>query len=289
MAFAGAGAHHGTCMKLHVMRHLWGLEAVTPQLLARIKSAGYDGVEGMLPVGMEAGVYRDLCSEHALDIVFQVVTCFPEPGGSVQDHVRSFRAQMDVAAQLRPRFVNAHSGVDCWEADEAKAFFREALAIERGLGLLVAHETHRGRVLFNPRDTLAMLRAFPDLKITADFSHWVNVCERLPFDQKPAFDLAIERAIHIHARVGHEQGPQVYDPRAPQWQAHVQAHESWWSQIWQRQAARGCNDSTLTPEFGPPPYETCMPYTQDPIVDMWEVALWQMQRQRQRFASAWGA
>ncbi|MCG5051444.1 MAG: TIM barrel protein [Myxococcales bacterium] len=271
------------------MRHLWGLDAVTPSLLTRIKGAGYDGVEGMLPAGMEAHVYRELCLEYGLDCVFQVVTCFPEPGGSVQDHVRSFRAQMEVAAQVRPRFVNAHSGVDCWEAEEAKAFFREALAIERDLGLLVAHETHRGRVLFNPRDTLAMLRAFADLKITADFSHWVNVCERLPFDQKAAFDLAIEHAVHIHARVGHEQGPQVYDPRAPQWQAHVQAHENWWSRIWQRQAARGATTSTLTPEFGPPPYEMLMPYTQAPIVNMWDVAVWQMQRQRQRFADACGA
>jgi len=100
MAFAGGGAHHGRRMKLHVMRHLWGLEAVTSHLLARIKSAGYDGVEGMLPVGMEPRAYRDLCAENALDIVFQVVTCFPEPGGRVQDHVRSFRAQMDVAAMV---------------------------------------------------------------------------------------------------------------------------------------------------------------------------------------------
>jgi hypothetical protein len=32
-----------------------------------------------------------------------------------------------------------------------------------------------------------------------------------------------------------------------------------------------------------------MPYTQAPIVNMWDVAVWQMQRQRQRFADACGA
>lgn len=275
-------------MKLQVMRHLWGLEAVTPQLLSRIKHAGYDGVEGMLPAGLEPQAYRQLCKEHGLVCVFQVVTCFPRAGGSVKEHVASFRAQMALAQQVGPAFVNAHSGVDCWQQEEAEVFFREALAIERDSGLVVGHETHRGRVLFNPRDAANLLRRFADLKITADFSHWVNVCERLPFDQKEAFDLAIERAVHIHARVGHEQGPQVYDPRAPEWQTHVQAHESWWSQIWRAQAARGCSVSTLTPEFGPAPYETRMPYTQTPIADMWEVAVWQMERQRQRFAMAAG-
>ena len=274
-------------MRLQVMRHLWGLETLTPQLLSRIKDAGYDGVEGMLPPAVDASAYREWCQAHGLVCVFQVVTCLGKPGGDVKEHVASFRAQMELATQVRPLFVNAHSGVDCWEAEQAKAFFHEALAIERDLGVVVAHETHRGRVLFNPRDTLAMLRAFPDLKITADFSHWVTVCERFPFDQEAAFDLAIDRSVHIHARVGHEQGPQVYDPRAAQWQAHVHAHESLWARIWQRQAARGFTTFTLTPEFGPCPYETRMPYTDAPIADMWDVSVWQMQRQRERFANMW--
>jgi hypothetical protein len=36
---------------------------------------------------------------------------------------------------------------------------------------------------------------------------------------------------HIHARVGYAQGPQVPDPRAPEYQAALVAHERWWDQI----------------------------------------------------------
>jgi limonene-1,2-epoxide hydrolase len=54
--------------------------------------------------------------------------------------------------------------------------------MESALGISVSHETHRGRALFNPFITAHLLNRFSALHITADWSHWVVVCERLLAD-----------------------------------------------------------------------------------------------------------
>jgi len=55
----------------------------------------------------------------------------------------------------------------------------------------------------------------PELLLCADLSHFVVVTETHPADWKltEAIDALADRVIHIHARVGYEEGPQVNDPR----------------------------------------------------------------------------
>jgi hypothetical protein len=76
----------------------------------------------------------------------------------------------------------------------------------------------------------------------------------------------------------------VPDPRAPEYQRHVEAHERWWQIIWETQAAQGRTVSPLTPEFGPPDYLHTLPYSAMPVADLWEICNWQAQRQAVRFA-----
>ena len=42
--------------------------------------------------------------------------------------------------------------------------------------------------------------------------------------------------------------------------------------------------STLTPEFGPPPYLHTLPHTNVPVADLAAVCDWMASRQRDRFA-----
>ena len=44
---------------------------------------------------------------------------------------------------------------------------------------------------------------------------------------------------HTHCRVGYDHGPQVPDPRAPEWSPYMEGHERWWDAIWKAQLARG--------------------------------------------------
>ena len=107
--------------------------------------------------------------------------------------------------------------------------------------------------------------------INADFSHWMNVHESNIRDQMDNVEVAIGRAIHIHARIGCEESPQVNDPRAPEWYAHVENHLDLWKRIYAAREAAGASVFTITPEFGPAPYMPALPYTQQPIADTWEV------------------
>jgi len=121
------------------------------------------------------------------------------------------------------------------------------------------------------------------LKLTCDFSHWVCVAERLLEDCGDIIQLAAQRCQHLHARVGFEEGPQVSDPRAPEWARHVAVHEGWWDQIWSAQAKRGLEIPTLTPEFGPAPYLPLLPYTQMPVANLSDICDWMAHRQKNRF------
>ena len=90
-------------------------------------------------------------------------------------------------------------------------------------------------------------------------------------------------------RVGHAEGPQVNDPRAPEHACDVAAHFVWWRAIWLAQAQRGAAESWAEPEFGPPPYLQTLPHTCAPVADLWDVNKHVAARIREEFASVGAA
>jgi hypothetical protein len=269
-------------MKLLLLRHLWGVAGEWEDDLPKFKQAGYRGIEGVIPRPEERKRFRALLRRHGLEFIPQVFS----RGDTVAEHLDSLREQVVTAKAFAPRFINTHSGRDAFSEDESVHFFEGALRIEKQCRLPLAHETHRGRILFNPWITRRMLARFPGLKLCCDFSHWVCVCERLIEDQAGIIRQCAEHCLHLHARVGYEQGPQVPDPRAPEYRRHLEAHEAWWRLVWAAQEKRGVRVSTLTPEFGPPDYLHTLPYTRAPVSDLAEICDWQALRQAENF-SAW--
>ena len=145
-------------------------------------------------------------------------------------------------------------------------------------------ETHRGRYSYSPWLMRDVLLALPELRITADFSHWCVVSERHVLDEEPELlALAARHVHHIQPRVGYNQGPQVPDPRAPEYADALAAHERWWDALWDGMEARGYTSFTATPEFGPDGYLQCAPFTRKPVADLWELNTWIGHRQRARF------
>ena len=124
----------------------------------------------------------------------------------------------------------------------------------------------------------------PELRITFDVSHWCNVSESLLKDQQETVDLTLQRVEHIHARIGHQEGPQVSDPRAPEWEAAVKAHLDWWDKVAERKKKLGQRLTVLT-EFGPPDYMPTLPYTRQPVADQWAINVYMMQLLRKRYLS----
>ncbi len=267
-------------MDLKIFRHLWGTSGAWAELFPRFLADGYIGIETSLPPAERCGEMRGLLKAHSLEYIPQIFT----QGAGVEEHLESFLKQVGRCAEFGAKLINCHSGRDVWTAAEAEDFYGKALEIEAKVAVTVAHETHRGRVFYSPWTCAPILRKFPDLKLCCDYSHWVCVAERLIDDQADILALCAEHCVHIHARVGYEEGPQVPDPSAPEYLRHLQAHEAWWDQIWSSQQARGLAHSTLTPEFGPPAYLHTLPHTNVPVADLATVCNWQARRQAERFA-----
>ena len=80
------------------------------------------------------------------------------------------------------------------------------------------------------------------------------------------------------------QHAQVADPRAPEYQEALRAHERWWRLIWNKQQERGMDQTSLMPEFLYDGYMQTLPYTQRPVADVWEITCWMAERQRQQFS-----
>lgn len=262
-------------MDIKLARSLWGVTDSWEAAFPRFHNVGYSAIECSLPEASQRSRFRALLAQHGFGYIAAIYT----QGNTPQEHAASFAAQVDDALTMQPMLINCHSGRDAFTMDESAAFFEAALSIERAAGIDVAHETHRGRILYNPWITIQLIEQLPGLKLCADYSHWVCVAERLLMGCEAILAACAPRVIHIHGRVGYEEGPQVPDPRAPEYAQHVAAHEIWWKQIATAQAAAGRSFLTLTPEFGPPAYLHTLPHTNVPVANLSDICDWMARRE----------
>ncbi len=264
-------------MKLQLFKSLWGMTGSLAENLDLIAANGYDGVDSWVWEGAAAA--NELIALTEARKLGRIVATVVERADQLRPTVRRL-------AEYEPARINLHSGRDSMTRDEGCAFFEAALKVEAEIGVPVVHETHRGRLLYTPWETAFYLRQFDGLHLNADYSHWVNVCERLPDDQAEALALANQRAQYIHGRVGYEQGPQVPDPSAPEYAPQLAWHERQWQAIWNAQESAGAAELFFTPEYGPPPYLPTLPYTNVPVADLWQICLWAKDRARRLFPSS---
>lgn len=263
-------------MQIVAFRHLWGLEGEDLEhSLPRIAEKGYVGVEAALQESANLDRLRQLTSDNGLTI--RPIMWLAAK--SVTGQIGEYRQLLELAQSVDPDGITIHSGCDAWSREDSIAFYRAAVQLEAEFGLEVGHETHRRRSLFTPWDTAAILEAEPRLRLVCDFSHWTVVTESLLEDHLAAVELAAKRAVHIHARVGYEEGPQVVDPRRPEAAAALGAHEEWWERIWAAQSAAGVSRTSFAPEYGPPPY---LPAGFSPAF-LEQICDWQAERTRRHF------
>lgn len=274
-------------MELKLFKAAWGMQGDWDTRLRQIAEAGYTGVETMMPTVADEEHFKDLLKKYNLELILQVYTgseenIKPYPNDA-KEHIISFEEQVQRAATFKPILINSQSAKDSMPYEGQFEFFKNAIQIEKQIGIPVAHETHRGRSMFTPWTTARLLLDLPELHIAADFSHWCNVCESLLPDQKENLAIAFQRSIHIHGRVGFEQGPQVPDYRAPEYENELKQHELWWDEICTYHQSTERPYLTFTPEFGPPGYMHTQPFTNQPVVDLWEICYAMGQRFRERF------
>jgi sugar phosphate isomerase/epimerase len=268
-------------MKFLVYRNLWGVTGDRAAALERLAADGYDGIESMVLTKTSCRELRPLLRRHKFDYKGVIWT----RGLTVEEHLVSLKTQRDLLLSLDPSGFTIIGGYDCWSDADQTRFYDAALDLEAKTGLPFAHELHRNSCLFHPAPTRRILNQFPELKLVCDLSHWVVSCERMLDDNLDLLRQCGRQAVHIHARVGNEQSPQLPDLTAPEAQPYLAAFESWWEIIWEEQARAGHATTSICTEFGPPPYQQTLPHTGAPVSDLWALCNWQASRQRAHFAS----
>lgn len=265
-------------MKLSLFASAWSFGGLVA-CRREVESGIFDGVEGPPP---ETSAQASELFRTGLPYIAEICSggsYSPASSVSVDSHFQDFRTQVGRAIEANALFCSCLVGSDSWPLSVAIEFFARALDWGKHAGAELSFETHRSRPTFHPWATAELLRALPELRLTCDFSHWCVVCERLP-DDESVLELAISRARHVHARVGYAQGPQVPDPRAPEYEAELLAHEGWWQRIALAAAKRGQASLTVTPEFGPDGYLQQAPFSKRPVADLNELNRWMAVRQR---------
>jgi sugar phosphate isomerase/epimerase len=268
--------------ELTILATNWGFPGTIDEYCAKVKRDGYNGIEiwwtfdpkendelfaSLKKYQLEVGF---LCAGHE--------TNFP-------DNFASFKKMVTAAAtnaMQKPLYINCHSGKDYFSFDENKNFIDYTMQLAKETGIKICHETHRSRILFAAPIARNFMEKIPGLRLTLDISHWCNVHESLLQDQAETVSMALQRVDHIHARIGHPEGPQVNDPRAPEWEDAVRTHFSWWDKVVELKKKNGERLTILT-EFGPPHYMPALPYTIQPVADQWAINVHMMQLLRKRY------
>jgi hypothetical protein len=247
-------------------------ELPLPEFLRRASGEGFSATEILISALSESPEQiRELHASAGLELVAQIATV----GVTPREHADSMRERYRYAVECTPLIVNCHTGTDYFTFEDNLVLFRLSLELEQEFGIPVCHELHRGRALYNAPETLRYLHELTTLRINADFSHWQVVHESDNLQAHcEAVQTAIDRAWHIHARVGFSQGPQVPDPRAPEWAPQLGICVAWWQRILDARRAQGAEFLTVAPEFGPEPYMPMLPYLRRPVADAWEINCW---------------
>ncbi len=272
----------GNSFQLKIMATNWGFEGSLESFCARVKEEGYNGIETWWPLnGQDQQLLFSLLNKYQLDVGFLVAS----HEGSFLQHLDGFRKMVDAAASnklMSPLYINCHSGKDYFDFEENMQMIDHTVALAKETGVRICHETHRSRMLYAAPIAKKFIACVPGLRITLDASHWCNVHESLLQDQAETMDLVLARTDHIHARIGHAEGPQINDPRAPEWEDAVNAHFNWWDKVVSLKK-QNAEVLTILTEFGPPDYMPVLPHSRKPVADQWAINVYMMHRLRERY------
>jgi sugar phosphate isomerase/epimerase len=247
----------------------WGYPGSMDEFCKAAKDAGYDGAELWMPATADKQQEMfDALKKYGLQVGF---LCTGKEA-TFNEHFAGFKKNLDtiIYSPQKPLYVNCHSGKDHFSFDQATQIINYTIALSKQSGIPIYHETHRTRILYSAVTAKHFMDTIPQLRLTLDISHWCVVHESLLEEMPDVVAQALDRADHIHSRVGHAEGPQVSDPRAPEWNKALETHLQWWDKVIARKKSKGERMTILT-EFGPPDYMPTLPYTRQPLGDQWAI------------------
>ncbi len=266
-------------MKIKFFCPRWGSENIPWEtFLKDVNNAGWAGIE-WFPFNEKDGNQKviSLLQEHELQ--FCIVMTVTEPYEHFEGYISALRKQLLDLSAIRngnygPLFITAQTGREYFSAEQIEKCLVCCKEVSQATGVPIYQETHRNKWAYAAHVVHPFLEKHPDLPLTLDVSHWFCVSESYLADQQKTVEMAIQHTRHIHARVGHTQGPQLWEPSAPEYAEALEAHLKIWDKWVRLKLKEGAASCTITPEFGPPPYMVFANRKGTPQEEQWRLNGW---------------
>ena len=242
--------------KLLVYQSLWAMERRRPdgvewpldQKLAMIRDAGFDGAGVRFVDAAYAREVTGFLRGHAMTWQAQ---CYPRT-------VDDLKPVLELVAELGADHVNLQADVRPHSVEACVPYLEGWRRLAADAGVTLNVETHRDRMTTDLFFTLRLLECFPDLRLTADVSHYVVGREfAWPIDEvnHGLIHRVLDNSWALHGRVASREQIQLQlgFPQNAKW---VELFMGWWEYAIRSWRCRAGADATLTflCELGPPDY-----------------------------------
>ncbi|MDQ3813256.1 MAG: TIM barrel protein, partial [Armatimonadota bacterium] len=259
--------------RLRVGHSLWSLiklpmnaavEWTLEEKFSRVKAAGFEAVECWLSDDNEREV-KDALDRAGLRLVL----------GHRPFKLDDTRATVERAVRLGADFVFAQPASAYHPLDEVATLVREGRRIANDNGIAYFVEVHRNNFTENIPQTLQLIERVPDIRFTADLSHFVVAGEFYGWEAERADERMmpiLERTSHMHGRISNGEAVQVDvgDGSGDTAQFFVRL---WTTAMkhWLKEAGPG-DVFPFASELGPPRYAITLPDGRE-FSDRWEQSL----------------
>jgi hypothetical protein len=242
--------------KLLVYQSLWAMERRRPDglewsledKLGMIRDAGFDGAGVRFADRDYARQVTGFLRAHGMSWQAQ---CYPQ---SVED----LSPILETVAELGADHVNLQPDVRPYHLRDCFPYLDGWQKLAAQAGIPVHIETHRDRMTTDLFFTLHLLDHYPDLRLTADLSHYLVGREfawPVSAENHALIHRILDNSWGLHGRVASREQIQLQTAFA-QHQDWVALFMDWWGYAMRSWRRRAGPDATLTflCEFGPPPY-----------------------------------
>ena len=242
--------------QLRILQSLWAMERRRPDgaewplevQLRMIRDAGFDGVGVRFVDPAYARTVTGFMRDSGM--IWQA-QCYPR---SVDD----LRPVLDLVRELGADHVNLQPDVRPVRLEDCIPLLEGWRRLAEQAGVALNVETHRDRMTTDLHFTLRLLECFPDLRLTADLSHYLVGREfawPVSTENLAQMHRILDNTWALHGRVASREQVQV-QLGFPQHQGWVALFMDWWEygiRSWRKRAG---SDAVLTflCELGPPTY-----------------------------------
>ena len=261
--------------ELLVYQSLWATEmrrpgvpeAPIPERFDRVRQAGYDGM--VIDLGaLDLGSARACAGEFARTGLRALLTAFPTS-------IEALRPALHLAKDIGSPFVIVVGQITPLTIAEMIPVIRDWLRVAAEEGIPIQFETHRNCITNDLYSTLQLLDAVPEMRMSADLSHYVvdrEMMQPISACMQQYVERILARSDSFQGRVATRNQVQVPIEFA-QHQPWLETFLRWWKQgllLWRQRAP--AQSGTFICELGPPNY-AITDARGDELSDRWQEAL----------------